>query len=69
MLVADAREAVKEEAPLDRVRVADRRAAAGLPRARRRAAGRPGRKRAQPMAAGPGGDDDVIDAEFTAPTE
>ena len=31
MLVADARQAVKEEAPLDRVRVADRRAAAGLP--------------------------------------
>ena len=68
MLVADARQAIKEEAPLDRVReltgevqqVYQGLMAAGVPRrvarlvARRRAASRPGRRR-----------DDVIDADFT----
>ena len=66
MLVADARQAIKEEAPLDRLRIADRRAAAGAPgpdagRPRAAGGGRPG----GPSQPPPGGDDDVIDAEFT----
>ena len=69
-LVSDARQALKEEAPLDRLRsltaelqqVYQALAAAGIPRAGRpRPASRPG---PQAGSAG-GGDDDVIDAEFT----
>jgi molecular chaperone DnaK len=71
MLVADARQAVKEEAPLDRVRQLTGElqqvlqslragAAAGGPGGGGQGGGQPGQQ-----DQGPGGDDDVIDADFT----
>ena len=64
MLVADARQAVKEEAPLDRLRSLTtelQQVYHGL------GAAPPGRRRRRPRTgrAGHGGDDDVIDADFT----
>jgi molecular chaperone DnaK len=74
MLVADARQAVKEEAPLDRVRQLTGElqqilqslragAAAGGPGGGGQGGGQPGQPGGQDQ--GPGGDDDVIDADFT----
>ena len=67
MLVADARQAVKDSAPLDRVRSPDRRTAADLPRpggdARRR--GGPTPTGGDGSSGASAGDDDVIDADFT----
>ena len=54
MLVADARQAIKEEAPLDRLRSLTDRAAAGLPRPRRQpAAGPTAGAGREPPASGP----------------
>ncbi len=70
MLVADARQAIKEEAPLGPAAVPHLRAAADLPRPERRplpvarGAATAGRRQGGPQTGG-GGDDDVIDAEFT----
>jgi molecular chaperone DnaK len=66
MLVADAREAVKEQAPLDRVRALTtelQQVFHGLGAAASSVSG--GRSQGSEQA-GPGaGDDDVIDADFT----
>jgi molecular chaperone DnaK len=71
MLVADARQALKEEAPVDRMRslvselqqVLQSISASGRPAGPGPNGGHTGS--GSPGADGPGGDDDVIDAEFT----
>ena len=68
MLVADARQAIKEEAPLDRLRSLTGELQQVLPRPRRWPAGRRRRRRPggpAPAGAGAADDDDVIDADFT----
>ncbi len=77
MLVADARQAIKEEAPLDRVRsltsdlqqvyhglAASRTAPTGQPGATGRSGTGQGGPGQPPRAGGPTGADDVIDADF-----
>ena len=68
-LVAEARQALKDETPIDRLRTMTGRASAGVPEPRRMPAraSRPGRGRAGQRARPGQGDDgdDVIDAEFT----
>ena len=61
-LIADARKAIEEQAPLDRLRSLERRAAAGVPRPGRQPGSRTGAPPTEPSAAD---DDDVIDADFT----
>jgi molecular chaperone DnaK len=75
MLVSDARQAIKEEAPLDRLRslTSDLQqiyhglnaAAAGTGGAAPGGGGGQGGPQGGPQTGGTGGDDDVIDAEFT----
>jgi molecular chaperone DnaK len=67
MLIADAREAIKQEAPLDRVRTltADlHQIYHGL--SSLEPDGGPGSRPGGPGGRGPGRDDDVIDADFTS---
>jgi molecular chaperone DnaK len=68
MLVADARQAVKEEAPLDRVRQLNGELQQVLQSLRAQAAsgrGQPGGGQPGGQDQGQGGDDEVIDADFT----
>jgi molecular chaperone DnaK len=69
MLVADARQAIKEDAPLDRMRSLSgelQQVYQGLLAAGAGAA--PGQRQGQPNGAtASADDDDVIDAEFTTP--
>ena len=70
LLVADARQAVRDEAPLDRVRTLTgelQQIYHGLAAAGGQPGGQPGGQGGGPDGAGPaaGSDDDVIDADFT----
>ena len=68
MLVGDARQASKDDAPLDRLRSLELRAAAGRPRPLSAPTpdGGPAADRDRRCAGRASDDDDVIDAEFTA---
>jgi molecular chaperone DnaK len=65
MLVTDARQAIKEEAPLERLRTLTGELQQALQGLMLAASGSGGGRPGGPSQPPPGGDDDVIDADFT----